>query len=474
MKPVRVSMWGAAVLLAQSALIAASSLIATPAQARLFDPETFTLANGMEVVVIPNHRTPIVTNMVWYKVGAVDEVPGKSGLAHLLEHLMFKGTPSVPPGEFSKIVARNGGRDNAFTTSDFTAFFQNVAVDKLELVMKMEADRMKNLVLDEANFRTELAVVQEERRSRVDNNPAALLAEQMEAALFLNSPYHRPVIGWAKEIAGLTRDDALAFYHRWYAPNNAILVIAGDVDAATVRPLAEKYFGGLERSEIPARVLTHEPPPHAARRLSLTDARVGQANWSRLYLAPSAGAGDKTLTAPLEVLAEVLGGGSTSRLYRSLVVEHGLAASASADYDPTALDLATFSIGVTPRPGVGLDKLEALVDQELARVLERGIPADEVERAKLRLVGGSAYARDSLHTGAQVLGEALASGESVADVESWPDRISAVTAQQVARAAAEVLVSQASVTGLLLPDPKAPPGSRPVVSPLAGFSRELR
>ena len=466
MNSVRMSMWGAVLLLALSAF--------APAQARLFDPETFTLANGMEVVVIPNHRTPIVTHMVWYKVGAADEVPGKSGLAHLLEHLMFKGTPTVPVGEFSKIVARNGGRDNAFTTSDFTAFFQNVAVDKLELVMKMEADRMKNLVLDEANFRTELAVVQEERRSRVDNNPAALLAEQMDAALFLNSPYHRPVIGWEQEIAGLTREDALAFYHRWYAPNNAILVVAGDVDAATVRPLAEKYYGGLERSDLPARALTHEPPSRAARRVTLTDARVGQPSWSRLYLAPSARAGDKTLTAPLEVLAEALGGGATSRLYRVLVVERGLAASASADYDPTALDLATFRIGVTPRPGVGLDKLEAVVDQELEHILKGGIPAAEVERAKSHLVAGSAYARDSLHTGAQVLGEALAVGEDVADVESWPERIAAVTPEQVARAAASVLDAKASVTGLLLPDPKAPPGARPPMSPMAGFSRELR
>ncbi|TAN62119.1 MAG: insulinase family protein [Magnetospirillum sp.] len=467
MTPIRLSMWGATLLLALSALIAA------PAQARLFDPETFTLANGMEVVVIPNHRTPIVSHMVWYKVGAADEVPGKSGLAHLLEHLMFKGTPSVPPGEFSKIVARNGGRDNAFTSSDYTAYFQNVAVDRLDLVMRMEADRMKNLVLDEANFRTELAVVQEERRSRVDNNPAALLAEQMEAALFLNSPYHRPVIGWAREIAGLTLDDALAFYRRWYAPNNAILIIAGDVDAATVRPLAEKYYGGLERADTPARSRTQEPPAHAARRLTLTDARVGQPSWSRLYLAPSDSAGDKTLAAPLEVLAEVVGGGATSRLFRTLVVERGLAASASAAYDPTALDLSTFRIGVTPRPGVALDKLEALVDQELARIVKDGIPADEVTRAKARLVAGSAYARDSLHTGARVLGEALATGQSVAEVESWPDRIDAVTPERVAAAAAQVLDIRASVTGLLLPDPKALPGARPAAAPLAGFSREL-
>ena len=451
----------------------AALLLAAPAQARLFDPETFTLANGMEVVVIPNRRTPIVSHMVWYKVGAADEQPGKSGLAHLLEHLMFKGTPSIPPGEFSKIVARNGGRDNAFTTSDFTAYYQNVAVDRLELVMKMEADRMKNLVLDEGNFRTELAVVLEERRARVDNNPAALLAEQMEASLFLNSPYHRPTIGWEKEIAGLTLDDALAFYRRWYAPNNAILIIAGDVDMAKVRPLAEQYYGPLPRAETPARALTQEPPARAARRVTLTDARVGQPSWSRLYQAPSDSTGDKALTTPLEVLAELLGGGNTSRLFRSLVVERGLAASAGASYDPTALDLATFRIGISPRPGVPLDKLEALVDQELDKLITAGIPAEEVQRAKDRLVAGSAYGRDSLHTGARVLGEALATGQSVEDVESWPDRVAAVTPEQVAQAAKAVLNINASVTGLLLPDPKAPPGARPAASPLAGFTREL-
>ncbi|CAA7627583.1 pitrilysin family protein [Magnetospirillum sp. SS-4] len=437
------------------ALFAVMVATALPAKARLFDPETFTLANGMQVVVIPNHRVPIVSHMVWYKVGAADEMPGKSGLAHLLEHLMFKGTPSVPPGEFSKIVARNGGRDNAFTSSDYTAYFQNIAVDKLEMVMRMEADRMRNLILDEDNFRTERSVVQEERRSRTDNNPAALLAEQMEAALYLNSPYGRPIIGWADEIAALTRDDALAFYRRWYAPDNAILIVAGAVDAAMVRPLAEKYYGPLEPSGIGTRLRTQEPPNRAARRVTLTDARVGQPGWSRLYQAPGYRAGETAMAVPLEVLAEILGGGSTSRLYRALVVDQGLAAAAYADYDPVAVDNGVFRLSASPRPGVALDKLEDAVERELSRITHDGIPADEVERAKTRLVAQAAYARDSLHTGARVLGQALAVGMSVAEVESWPDRIAAVTPDQMAEAARRVLDPKASVTGLLLPDPKA-------------------
>ncbi|RAU23303.1 peptidase M16 [Paramagnetospirillum kuznetsovii] len=454
-------------------LVVVMLALAVPAQARLFDPETFALANGMQVVVIPNHRVPIVSHMVWYKVGAADEEPGKSGLAHLLEHLMFKGTPTMAPGEFSKLVARNGGRDNAFTSSDYTGYYQNVAADKLELVMRIEADRMRNLVLDEANFRTEQAVVLEERRSRVENSPAALLAEQMEAALYLNSPYHRPVIGWEKEIAALTLDDALAFYRRWYAPNNAILIVAGDVDAATVRPLAEKYYGVLDRAETPARGRTEEPPTRAARRVTLTDGRVAEPGWTRLYLAPSALSGDKELATPLEVLAEIVGGGSTSLLFRSLVVDKGLAASASASYDPTAMGPTAFRIGVTPRPGVPLDKLEALIDHDLARIAKDGPSAEDVERAKTRLIASAAYSRDSLHTGAQTFGQALAVGQSVAEVESWPDQVAAVTPQQVSRAAAKVLDARGSVTGLLLPDPKAPAGSRAPVSPLAGFKRDL-
>jgi zinc protease len=464
----RLCAWGTSLFLTLAAFLP------DRAAAQVFNPETFTLENGMQVVVVPNHRVPIVTNMVWYRVGAADEVPGKSGLAHLLEHLMFKGTPSIPPGDFSKIVARLGGRDNAFTTADYTAYFQNVAVDRLETVMKMEADRMTNLTLDEQNFRTELAVVLEERRSRTDNNPSALLGEQMEAALYLNSPYHRPVIGWESEIAGLSRDDALAFYRRWYAPNNAILVVAGDVTAATVRPLAEKYFGAAPPADVPARVRTAEPPPRAARRVTLVDARVRQPSWSRLYLAPSYTKGDRELAYPLEVLAEVVGGGATSRLYRSLVVTQGLAANASAWYEPASVDLTTFGVAVTPRPGVSMDKLEAAINKELTRIAKEGLTADEIERAKGRLRANVAYARDSLHTGARVLGEALSTGQSVEDEEAWPVRIGQVTSEQVAKAAAAVLDDKASVTGLLLPDPNAPTvpgGGAPMLPPSS--SREV-
>ncbi|MBC7906038.1 MAG: insulinase family protein [Rhodospirillaceae bacterium] len=418
----------------------------------------------MQVVVVENHRAPIVSHMVWYKVGAADEPPGKSGIAHLLEHLMFKGTPSIPPGEFSKIVARMGGRDNAFTSSDYTAYFQNIAADRLEQVMKLEADRMRNLTLDDQNVTTERAVVLEERRSRTDNNPQALLTERMEAALYVNHPYRRPVIGWGAEIATLNREDALAYYKRWYAPNNAILVVAGDVTPDAVRKLAEAYYGPLKPEDIPARTRADEPPQVAQRVVTLEDPRVQQPAWNRFYLAPSYTADDKSAAYALQVLSEIMGGGATSRLYKSLVVEQGLAAGAAAWYDPSALDTSTFGLGATPRPGIAIPTLEAAMDKEVQAILAKGITNAEVDRAKARLKANVAYARDSLHTGARVLGEALTTGQTVEDVEAWPQRIAAVTPEQVNAAAKAVLDPKASVTGILLPVKSAVAQTQPAAS----------
>ena len=454
-------------------------LLATtmPAAAQVFNPATATLDNGLRIVVVENHRAPIVSQMVWYQVGSADEVPGKSGLAHMLEHLMFKGTPSVPPGEFSKTIARAGGRDNAFTSSDYTAYYQNIAADQLGLAMKLEADRMHNLTLDEQNFQTERAVVLEERRSRTDNNPGALLTERMEAALYLNHPYHRPVIGWESEIESFTRQDALDFYHKWYAPNNAILVVAGDVTLAQVKALAEATYGQIPRSEIPPRQRLKEPPQGAQRLVTLKDARVRQPTMSRMYLAPSDHYGDEASgpasdAGALEVLTEILGGNATSRLYRSLVVEQGLASSAESWYDPTAMDYTTFGFSLTPRPEVSLEKLQAAFDKDLARVLKDGIRPEEVEKAKARLRASVAYSRDSLHTGAHVLGAALAVGLSVADVESWPQRIAAVTPEAVNAAARRVLDPDRSVTGLLLPDTS--PGAKAKAQAPIQPTREIR
>ncbi len=435
------------------ALAALMPAFAGGAAAGVFNPETFTLANGMTVVVVPNHRVPVVTHMVWYKVGSADEGQGESGIAHFLEHLMFKGTRKRAPGEFSKILARNGGRENAFTSTDYTAYHQTIAVDRLEPIMEMEADRMTNLMLDDRAVETEKQVVLEERRSRTDNNPSAVLHEQVNAALYLNYPYRRPVIGWEHEIRALNREAVLRFYKRWYAPNNAVLVVAGDITAAKLKPMAEKYYGAIPAAPAIARERPSEPPQRAARRVAYTDARVRQPSWSRYFLAPSLKSGDTRHAYPLEVLSDILGGAS-GRLYRSLVVDRKIAVSAGSSYGADDLGPSRFAIYASPQPDVTMDKLEASVDAEIAKLLADGVTESEVARAKKRMRAQAVYARDSMRTGARVLGAALASGLTIDDVESWPERIGAVTVEQINAAARAVLQDGLSVTALLLQQKK--------------------
>src|SRR5262244_613188 len=297
----------------------------------------FTLANGLEVVVIPDHRTPVVTHMIWYKVGSADETPGKSGLAHFLEHLMFKGTAKNPAGRFSQTLATIGGQENAFTTADYTAYFQRIAKEYLPLVMEFEADRMTGLVLTDDNVLPERDVVLEEFNMRVANSPDARLGEQVAAALYLNSPYGRPVIGWRQEIEKLTREDALAFYRRFYTPNNAVVVVAGDVTGDEVKRLAEKTYGKVARvAEVPPRVRPQEPIPVAVRQLTMADARVAQPSLQRSYLVPSAATAKPGEAEALDVLSHILGNGSTCRLYRVLVAEKNIATSAGAWYQGSA------------------------------------------------------------------------------------------------------------------------------------------
>jgi len=422
-----------------------------------FRADSFSLKNGLQVVVIVDHRAPVVTQMLWYKVGSADEPPGKSGVAHVLEHLMFKGTVTVPAGEFSRIVARNGGRDNAFTSQDVTAYFQNVAVGRLELVMRLEADRMVNLQLTPAVFAPELQVVTEERRMRTENQPAARLGEQMNAVQYLVHPYRIPPVGWMSELGALQLDDALAVYHRFYAPNNAILVIAGDVTTEQVRGLAETYFGPIPARDMPARTRAAEPPQTAARRVVLRDRAVRQPRWVRTYLAPSSVAGEKQHALALTVLADVLGGGTTSRLYKGLVVEQKIAAAAGAFYDPERLDLTTFGVYAVPVPGPAggeekaLAAVEAAVEAEIDKMRVEGPGEAELKRAKFNLVAAATYARDSLGGMAQMYGSALAIGETIDDIVDWPARIDAVTAADVKAAAGAVLQARRSVTGEILP-----------------------
>jgi zinc protease len=446
-RPISAAAFGFAV-----SLVVLGSL-ALPADARIFDPESFTLDNGLQVVVVTNRRAPIVTHMVWYKVGAADELPGESGNAHFLEHLMFKGTETLGPGEFSRIIARNGGRENAFTSHDFTAYYQTVARDRLEIVMRHEADRMHNLVLNDEIVLPERDVVLEERRSRVDNVPGARLSEMANAALYLNHPYRLPVIGWEHEVEALNTQTALAFYRRWYAPNNAVLVVAGDVTGQEVRALAEKYYGPIPARAVPERRRTEEPPQFAARRVTMESAQVRQPSLSITYLAPSYGSSTDGAPYALQVLEEILGGGSTSRLYRALVVESGLAISAGAGYSPTGLDSGRFVFYVSPRDGVEVERAEAALRAQISTLLAEGVSDREIATAKRRLKSASVFARDSLGAGANIFGRALTTGQSVEDVEAWPERIEAVTKAQIEAAARAVFRDEQSVTGVLLPKP---------------------
>jgi zinc protease len=440
-------------ILPATATAETAAATATPRPGRLFDAQTFTLDNGLQVVVVEDHRVPVVSQMVWYKVGAADEPGGKSGIAHLLEHLMFKGTDSVAPGDFSKIVARHGGQDNAFTSSDYTAYYQNIAAEHLDLVMKMEADRMRHLRLAEDDVLTERDVVIEERLTRTENEPAALLDERLDLALWVNHPYRNPVIGWQNELADLGRQDALDFYKQWYAPNNAVVVISGDVTLDRVRRLAETYYGPLDRGPDIRRARPTQRPPEASVRIVMKHPRVAQPRWKREFIAPSLSTvgDDHSRVYALQVLSELLGGGATSRLYRSLVIDHKLAAGAGSWYSPRAVDWGTFGVWFTPRPGVPTDKVEAVLQAELDKLLAEGVGEQEVADAKLRMRAGVVYARDSLQGAAQTIGAALATGGTLDEVETWPQHIGAVTRDQVMAAARAVLRDSAAATGILLP-----------------------
>lgn len=412
---------------------------------------TFFLKNGMQVVAIPDHRAPVVTHMVWYRVGAADEKPGKSGIAHFLEHLMFKGTRDIAPGEFSKIVARNGGQDNAFTAQDYTGYYQRIARDRLELVMEMEADRMRNLTLADKDVLPERDVILEERRMRIDNDPASRLSEQIGAALYVAHPYGTPIIGWENEMAGLTREDALAFYGKYYAPNNAILIVAGDIESKELQKLATKYYGGLEPSEgIKKRVRPLEPKPDAERRVVLRDKDVRLSTMRRSYITPSYATAAPGEAEALAVLSEMLGQGATSRLYKTLVVEGKIASGAGSYYVGEYRDSGIFMLYGMPNGGKDIDAVEQGIDDVLAKLLSEGANEDEVEHAKRILISDNIYSRDSQSGMARMFGSALTTGLTVEDVLAWPERLEKVTADQVTAVARKYLRPENSVTGILL------------------------
>lgn len=411
----------------------------------------FSLDNGMTVVVIPDTRSPVVTHMIWYKVGAADEPKGISGIAHFLEHLMFKSTDKIPSGEFSKIIARLGGQDNAFTGHDVTSYFQRISKDQLRTVMEMEADRMINLQLAENEVLTERDVILEERRSRVENNPAAILDEQMDAALFLHHPYGIPVIGWEHEIAQLSRETALNFYKRFYAPNNSILVVAGDVTPEEVKKLANEIYAKIPKNPNASRLSRPtDPPQRAARRVRLEDPRAGKASLHRDYIVPSYSTADKGEAEAIDLLMKIIADGPTSRVYRKLVMEDQVASSAGGSYMGASLDNGKLSFYAVASDGIPLEKVEASLDNVISDVLTNGVTSAELQRAKNSYIAEYIYENDNQATLARRYGWEMSLGRSVNQIEKWPDSISQVTLDDIKRVA-NLLDARRSVTGELIP-----------------------
>ena len=424
-------------------LILGFTALSAPAAAETFRAETFYLQNGLQVVAIENRRAPVVTHMIWYKFGAADEKPGESGIAHFLEHLMFKGTPTVPDGDFSRTVKRLGGNDNAFTSQDYTAYYQNIAREHLPRVMQMEADRMKNLELTESQVAAERQVIIEERRQRIDNQPQAKFNEQMRSSLFVNHPYGIPVIGWMHEMQELTREQALEYYQKWYAPNNAILIVAGDINAAELKPLAEKYYANLPVSEIAERRRPRPAPLLARVKLTMEDERTGQPLVMRLYRAPRG-------SDAADILAEIFGSSPTSRLYRKLTVESRIAVSAGVGYDPINLNETDFSIYAVPVPGVSPTQIEQAIENEIALLLSKGITLEELQAAKDRKNAAMTYYLDSLQGTALLFGRALSTGFDIDYLQKRQSRIDKLTIEDINAVAAKIFrADNIPVSGLL-------------------------
>ncbi len=419
---------------------------------KVFNAETFMLQNGMQVVVIPNHTAPVVTHMLWYKVGAADEAWGKSGIAHFLEHLLFKGSDGVKAGDFSKNVKKMGGQDNAFTSQDYTAYFQNIAVENLETVMKMEAGRVRGSTMPEEEVDSERLVILEERRQRTENNPLNHFHEQMRNALYPNHPYSLPVIGWGHEMAQLSRADAKGFYDIWYAPNNAILVVSGDITAEKLKPLAEKIYGVLPASPVPERNRPQIPDFPGTEILTLEHPTIHNYQYMRAYRVPSQRE-DKKIALAFQVLEDLLSNGSTSRLYKAMVIEAPLATSVGFSYDSTAYDDTSAWLSATLKDeSVTFDMIEDAFQTELEKIATDGIPEDELRRSKERMKDAAIYARDSLSGPAMIFGYTLATGGTIDDIEYWPRDIESVTADDIVNVVkTNLLANTHYVTGHAIP-----------------------
>ncbi len=429
-----------------------SLIFISSAQAGVFNPKVGTLKNGMEVVVIERPNVPVVQHMVWYKVGAIDEPVGKSGLAHLLEHMMFRGTTSHGPGEFSKLIAKHGGEDNAFTAGQYTSYYQSIAKEYLALVMMLEADRMQNLLLRQDLFETEKKVVLEERNMRVENRPASILGEEMAASFYLNQRLGGPVIGWEEELQALTLEDLKKFYANYYAPNNAILVVAGDVTFEEVMNLAEQIYETIPYRVVRRTPLGKEPPHRTTRTFTFSHPEVTQPQYRRWYLAPSYMDGESAYTHGLQVLDEILSGGQNSQLYKHFVVEKKLAVGVSSYYSAMTAGMTVFSFAITPAEGISLEQIDQALDAFIENFLGTKINEEDISRAVRRLQDESILVNDSLRNGPYLLGMAKTMDLPLSYVENWPEDIAKVTSKQVMEAAKFVLKNTYPAKGFLLPE----------------------
>lgn len=439
-------------------LLGIALLLASAAQAEVFER---TLANGLKVVVKEDHRAPVVVQQIWYKAGSMDERTGVTGIAHVLEHLMFKGTATVPAGEFSKRIAAAGGRENAFTSYDYTAYFQQLHKSKLALAMQLESDRMRNLLLSPAEFANEVKVVMEERRWRTDDEAHALLQEKMMATIFQQHPYQHPVIGWMDDLQALTVGDAKAWYDRWYAPNNATLVVAGDVNAAEVFALAQKYYGVIPKRAMPPRRNYDEPKQLGIKRL-VVKAPAELPHLVMAFRAPVLrDPGQDWQPYAMEVLAGVLDGNESARLNKRLVREQQVASSVGIGYDSFARGPGLFVLEATPSEGKTVIDVEIALRKEIEQLVKEGVSEEELRRIKAQVMAGEVYKRDSLFYQAMQIGQLESIGLGYRAVPLMLEKLQAVTADQVRQVAEEFLRDDSLTVAVLDPQPLSDKPKRP-------------
>lgn len=432
--------------------------------------QQFQLDNGLRVIVQEDHRAPIVVSQLWYRAGSMDEFNGTTGVAHMLEHLMFKGTAEVPDGQFSKLIAAAGGRENAFTNLDHTVYFEQLQKDRLELALKLEADRMHNLTLSPDNFVKENQVVREERRMRTDDQPQALVYEDMMSVAFQENPYRRPVIGWMNDLEHMTVNDARDWYQRWYAPNNATLVVVGDVNMDTVKELATRYFGAIPAKVLPERKPQIEPAQAGIKRVNVkAPAKVAYVLMA--YHVPVLRDAEHDWEPyALQVLAGVLDGNDAARLGRVVVREQRIASQAGASYDLVARGPGLFMLDGTPSQGKTVADLEAALRAQVQAIMQNGISADELRRVKAQVIAANVYQRDSTFYQAMQLGEYVTAGLPVSAVADQVAKVQAISAAQVQAVAQKYLIDDELTVATLDPQPLT--NKPPVLAPVAG-SRHL-